>query len=216
MPGVAPRRGTGDELLQGADSSGENEAPEAASDDRSDPCGEDRLARLMEGYQRADREAVTQLVDCLSGRLMRFFERQTRDWASAEDLLQEFWMRVHRSRHAYRPGSRVLPWAYAIARRASIDRYRRLSRAHRVECDFEEGMNEAAQVRVGLAPEARMDLWRGLNALTEKERETLHLLKVEGLSLEDVSRVTGASVTAVKQRVHRAYLKLRNTLRGGS
>lgn len=66
------------------------------------------------------------------------------------------------------------------------------------------------------APEEKTpsDVWRHVHALTESEQEAIHLLKVQGLSLEEVSRITGASVTAVKQRAHRAYVKLRVALQG--
>jgi RNA polymerase sigma-70 factor (ECF subfamily) len=60
--------------------------------------------------------------------------------------------------------------------------------------------------------EARLDIRRHLERLTGIEREVFHLLKVQGLTLEEVSAITGASVTAVKQRAHRAYLKLRLAL----
>jgi RNA polymerase sigma-70 factor (ECF subfamily) len=48
-----------------------------------------------------------------------------------------------------------------------------------------------------------------LRTLPTAQRETIWLLKVSGLSLEEVARATGSSVGAVKQRAHRAYEKLR-------
>ena len=48
-----------------------------------------------------------------------------------------------------------------------------------------------------------------LETLPAAQRETIWLLKVSGLSLEEVARATGSSVGAVKQRAHRAYEKLR-------
>src|SRR5271170_6010281 len=87
------------------------------------------LDRLMTRYQQADPEAPAALIGALSPALLRFF--RTQDLMSreqADDLLQETWLRIHRVRHTYRPGQPVLPWVYAIARRARVDGYRKLRR----------------------------------------------------------------------------------------
>jgi len=61
------------------------------------------------------------------------------------------------------------------------------------------------------APERKrtLALTELLRTLPAAQRETIWLLKVSGLSLEEVARATGSSVGAVKQRAHRAYEKLR-------
>ena len=65
--------------------------------------------------------------------LFRYFRGYTRDVAEAEDLLQEAWFRIHRARHTYRPGLRVLPWLFSIAEHTRIDAYRRLARRRQRE-----------------------------------------------------------------------------------
>ena len=180
---------------------------------KAKPCGETRLQELMVLYQQADRAAAVELVECLSPMLYRFLKQQTSTRMIAEDLLQDCWLRIHRSRHSYRPGSRLLPWVFAIARRARIDGFRRYMRREMRETPLSEEFGSAVAVS---APEEKTpgDVWRHVHALTESEQEAIHLLKVQGLSLEEVSRITGASVTAIKQRAHRAYVKLRVALQG--
>jgi RNA polymerase sigma-70 factor (ECF subfamily) len=51
-----------------------------------------------------------------------------------------------------------------------------------------------------------------LAPLSESQREVLEMLKVAGMSLEEVARATSCSVGSVKQKVHRAYEKLRRTM----
>jgi RNA polymerase sigma-70 factor (ECF subfamily) len=51
-----------------------------------------------------------------------------------------------------------------------------------------------------------------LALLTESEREVIEMLKVMGMSLEEVARATSCTVGSVKQKAHRAYKKLRVTL----
>jgi len=51
-----------------------------------------------------------------------------------------------------------------------------------------------------------------LAPLPESQREVIEMMKVAGMSLEEVARATSSSVGSVKQKVHRAYKKLRETM----
>ena len=62
------------------------------------------------------------------------------------------------------------------------------------------------------APHQADELEALLAPLSESQREVIAMLKVEGMSLEEVARATSSSVGSVKQKVHRAYKKLRETL----
>src|SRR5690348_5854106 len=79
------------------------------------------LRDLMIRYQAADSAAVEVLVARLSPALLRFLSAPhlTRD--RAEDILQDFWLRLHRSRQTYRPSEPVLPWIFAVARHTALD-----------------------------------------------------------------------------------------------
>lgn len=164
----------------------------------------------MAGYQAGDLTAAKSLIDCLSPQLHRFFDAQSRNPADADDLLQEAWLRIHRARHTYRRGKPVLPWIYAIARRVRVDHYRRHVRTTRHEQRWEQLDDEVA-TSPPEAPRAE-DLEALLAPLPESQREVLQMLKVAGMSLEEVARATSCSVGSVKQKVHRAYEKLRQTM----
>ena len=168
--------------------------------------GGEELAAWMARYQQADADAARALIEALSPALFRFLAGQLGDRNEADDMLQEAWLRIHRVRHTYRAGEPVLPWVFAIARRVRIDNYRKRRRI---------GMHETAVERLpeaaaGTAPQPRgPGLPAMLAALPEGQREVIVLLKVEGLSLEEVARATSSTVGAVKQKAHRAYEKLR-------
>ena len=167
------------------------------------------LDRWMERYQQADPDAPTALVSALSPALLRFFNIQVASREQADDLLQETWLRIHRVRHTYRPGEPVLPWIYAIARRVRVDGYRRTRRIKRHETAME------VLPRLPAPAEARNPLPTFntlVAALPEAQREVVTMLKVGGLSLEEVARATSSTVGAVKQKAHRAYKRLRKLL----
>src|SRR5712691_7316396 len=102
--------------------------PTSTAMKRDERAGEGELPELMVRYQNGDAEAVEELIRRLSPGLLRFLAASDLSRSDAEDLLQECWMRVHRSRHTYRPTERVLPWVFAIARHTRLDAYRRRRR----------------------------------------------------------------------------------------
>jgi RNA polymerase sigma-70 factor, ECF subfamily len=168
------------------------------------------LEELMAGYQAGDFAAARSLIDRLSPQLHRFFDAQSRYPADADDLLQEAWLRIHRARQTYRRGRPLLPWIYAIARRVRVDHYRRSVRTTIHEQRWEQAADE---VSASPAETPRADDLEALLApLSESQREVLEMLKVAGMSLEEVARATSCSVGSVKQKVHRAYEKLRRTM----
>ncbi|MEO8595758.1 MAG: sigma-70 family RNA polymerase sigma factor, partial [Candidatus Solibacter sp.] len=124
----------------------------------------------------------------------------------ADDLLQETWLRIHQVRHTYRPGEPVLPWLYAIARHIRVDHYRKALRSESRERSLAEG-REVAQPPAGID-----DLESLLATLPESQREVIAMLKISGMTVEEVARATSSSVGSVKQKAHRAYQKLRESI----
>jgi RNA polymerase sigma-70 factor (ECF subfamily) len=167
------------------------------------------LDRWMERYQQADPDAPATLVGALSPALLRFFKSQVATREQADDLLQQTWLRIHRVRHTYRPGEPVLPWIYAIARRVRVDGYRRTRRItlHEIAMDVLPERPVQAKAR---NPDPAFDTL--VAALPEAQREVVTMLKVGGLTLEEVACATSSTVGAVKQKAHRAYEGLRKIL----
>jgi RNA polymerase sigma-70 factor (ECF subfamily) len=166
------------------------------------------LRALMTQYQRADYAALEELVRHLSPLLLRYFSSSHVDGAGAGDMLQDCWIRIHRSRHSYRASEPVLPWIYAIARYTRLDAYRKRRRRERQEvlmAAVPEGLNQAP-------PSAGEDFEMLVAALPDSQREVLVMLKVLGMSLEEVASATSSTVGAVKQKAHRAYVTLRRAM----
>jgi RNA polymerase sigma-70 factor (ECF subfamily) len=168
------------------------------------------LPMLMVRYQQGDYEAATALINRLSPPLHRFFLAQFVSRRYADDLLQETWLRIHEARHTYRQGQPVLPWLYAIARNIRVDHYRKASRTETREesLDSSADFPRASPQHAGRNP----DLEALLGGLPASQREVIAMLKVSGMSLEEVARATSSSVGSVKQKAHRAYERLRKGL----
>ena len=179
------------------------------SEPRAPESSTPELEQLMVQYQGGDADAARALAGLLSVQLHSFFASQMGDRAEAEDMTQETWLRIHRVRRTYRHGEPLLPWVYAIARRVRIDAYRKRRRlpAH-----------GAAAIDVSALPSPEgadgLPTFADLVApLPASQREALTLLQVNGLTIEEIARATASTSGAVKQKVHRAYERLRVLLR---
>ena len=158
------------------------------------------LDRWMQRYQQADPDAPGALVAALSPALLRFFRSQVSSREQADDLLQDTWLRIHRVRHTYRAGDPVLPWVYTIARRVRVDNYRKRIRM------------SSREMSVDVLPEVptRNDETSSLPSfeelvavLPESQREVVTMLKVDGLSLEEIARVTSSTSGPTVSRTRR-------------
>jgi len=168
------------------------------------------LETLMARYQEGDLAAATALIQRLSPQLHRFFVIQMGNRTEADDLLQETWLRIHKVRNTYRTGEPVLPWLYAIARSIRVDHYRKGRRTGARERPLSDVPEAATPKAAGSG--GTSDLQTILAMLPESQREVIEMLKVTGMSLEEVARATSSSVGSVKQKAHRAYEKLRERL----
>jgi RNA polymerase sigma-70 factor (ECF subfamily) len=169
------------------------------------------LRDLMVQYQHADPAALDELVLRVSPPLLRYFSGSRFGRNEAEDMLQDCWIRIHRSRHTYRSSEPVMPWIYAIARHTRLDAYRKRKRL------------ESREVLVASVPDVlhqtepqelreRDEFDRLVASLPDAQREVIVMLKVSGMSLEEVANATSSTIGAVKQKAHRAYTALRRAL----
>src|SRR5882724_1975315 len=163
----------------------------------------------MLGYQRGDPVATSALIRQISPLLLRFFASQSGSRTEAEDLLQNTWLQIHKARHTHRPGEPVLPWFYAIARHVRVDGYRRSYRIRSREQTMFPLPERPDRART--VPTADFD--ELIAVLPVSQREVVSMLKVSGMSLEEVARATSSSVGSVKLKAHRAYEKLRAVLK---
>ena len=192
----------------GVDNRLETVSPDATGTARQN---EDLLRELMVRYQQGDAAAVETLVANLSPALLRFCSGPGMSLSDAEDLLQDCWLRIHRARHTYLPSEPLLPWIFAVARHTRLDAYRRRRRLGSREVLVAVRPESASS-----APAPESDVMDLVNRLPDTQREVILMLKVVGMSLEEVARATSSTAGAIKQKAHRAYAALRRMLAAGS
>ncbi len=180
---------------------------------------------LVKELQRGAPNAVEALVDHYGAWIHRMAARLLGDPRDAEEVTQDVLMTVVGKIGTFRGQAAFSSWLYRIAANAAYDRLR--SRRSRAEVSLEpllplfdeEGRHIQPVVDwsseledPAVAREARSALERSIGRLPAEYRIVLLLRDVEGLANEEVADALGLTVAAVKSRLHRARLFLRQEL----
>jgi RNA polymerase sigma-70 factor (ECF subfamily) len=186
-------------------------APEAKKE--MDPQERD-LCAFMEGYLEGRIEAFDALYAALSGRIRGYLLSQCRDAALADDLLQDTFMQIHRSRRTYEPGRPVTPWVFAIARHVYLMKRRSAGRRLRFEETLAADTKSNDVPRDDLKTLVEQDqVRRALDQVPADQREALLLHHVEGWSFVEIAARLGIRVNAAKTRAFRGMRKMRGHLK---
>jgi RNA polymerase sigma-70 factor (ECF subfamily) len=177
---------------------------------------------LLSAAQAGDRAAREELLDRHQRRVYRFGLKMCRDPEDAKDILQETLLAFARTLKDFRGASSVSTWLYTIARSFCIKRRRRSKFApeHEESLEAVEPGAEARQIAdpsrtpdeslAGRQVEAALE--DAISGLEPMYREVLVLRDVEGLTAPEVAEVMGLSVEAVKSRLHRARVAVREAV----
>lgn len=176
-----------------------------------DDAGHDFESALKPLWMRAqagDEAAYRESLERIAARLRAYLRRRMQATPDdVEDLVQEILLALHLQRGTYDPALPVSAWALAVARHKLVDLWRRRGRREALH----EVLDEVDESLLATAPdagEARSDLDRLLLELPAVQRQAILLTKVEGLSVTEASRRTGASESAIKVQVHRGLKRL--------
>ena len=168
---------------------------------------------LMVNYSLGDTEAFDELYHRNKGALYRYFLRQTRQAALAEEFAHEVWLRVINARNQYLPKAKFTTYIYQIAHNCLIDHYRKLSTKQEVDCD--EQVIDAMPTSDG-DPEAVADhnqvqraLLQLIQELPAEQREVFILKEEANLSIEEIANIVTENPETVKSRMRYAMQKLK-------
>jgi RNA polymerase sigma-70 factor (ECF subfamily) len=174
--------------------------------------------QVMRRYAAGEDAAFDELYAALSPRLYSFCVRLAGRSGDAEDLFQEAFLKLHRSRATYVSGASVLHWAFAIVRSTHLDRLRKRARRPEKLVASTDEVLEAILSNAG-SPESELHaealarvVEQELQRMSERNRSAYILLKIEGLTAAEAAAVLGTTGDAVKQRAFRAYEALREAL----
>ncbi|MFK7895476.1 MAG: RNA polymerase sigma factor [Myxococcota bacterium] len=188
----------------------------------------DQDARLMLSFREGDRDALSKLYEKWAAPLLRYLERIVKNPATAEELLQDTFIRVHGARDRYSPDAAFSTWLFRIGRNLALNE---LDRARNRNPHFTadspsdgdrrsgDGSDRKSNVVALVSPlpaqdevaDARREkakMEAALGEIPERQRSALWLAVVEGHSYAEVADILETSTASVKSLVHRARAQL--------
>lgn len=174
---------------------------------------------LLRAAREGDKEALEALLLRYQPRVYRFGMKMCGHPEDASDVLQETLLAMARTVGDFRGASSLSTWLYTIARSFCIKKRRRSKFAPEVEESLEAGLDGGHDhlADPSRSPEEELAnrqveaaLEDAIRSLEPMYREVLVLRDVEGLTAAETAEVLGISVEAVKSRLHRARVAVRN------
>ena len=176
---------------------------------------------ILTDVANGDIEAYGKIVNRYRGRLYNFVFRFVGDRETAEDIVQEAFLRAYRKRNEYRAIANFSTWLFTIAGNLAKSELRRRKRwrlfpLHRDE-ENETGMELPDESyrpdRITESSIADVQIHQAIMSLSENYRQVILLRDVEGLSYQEIAEISRCPVGTVKSRVNRARLKLQQKLK---
>jgi len=183
-------------------------------------------ADLVVGLQAGDAAAYRRFVEENSASVYNLALKLLGDEQEAEDVLQETFLSAFRAIDRFEGRSKLSTWLYRVAYNASLMHLRKRQRMTTFSLDQHYGDEEQSSLVPGnllvdwsavpddhlLTAEARQEMDRAIAQLPESLRSTFVLRDIQGLSGAETAEILGITVQAVKNRLHRARLNLRDHL----
>ena len=177
----------------------------------------------LEALQNGDMAEFARLVDAYSTQIYRLALKMLGDEQDAEDVLQNTFMKALQAIAGFEGRSSLSTWLYRIAVNEALMSLRRQKPTIPVAMDYEDDDDELQHPTQFtdwcclpeedlLSEEARRHLDQAIRRLPEKLRVVFLLRDIEGLSIRETSEALDLTETAVKTRLLRARLNLREQL----
>lgn len=183
--------------------------------------------RLMLRVRDDDEAAFGELVERFQHRLVAVMHHLIGNVDEAEDLAQEAFLRVYRTRKKYTPKAKFSTWLFTIANNLALNALRDRQRRPLLPLEVRESgplgtrpLEAAASARdeppaYNLQQQELAEIVRrALDDLNERQRVAIVLNKFEDMNYADIADVMGLSSKAVKSLLSRARAKLREVLQG--
>jgi len=192
----------------------------------ADPvAGELTDADVMLRVKAGDDSAFDYLVQKYRRPIINFMYRMAHNTAAAEDLAQEVFLRVYRSRTSYEPSAKFTTWLYRIATNLGVN-YARDTRYQRPEntVNLDEPDTDTGQTPdlADKAPNVEEEILRRerlaaikqkVEALPERQKMAVLMHKYQQMDYRQIAEVLKLSESATKSLLFRAYETLRNELK---
>jgi RNA polymerase sigma-70 factor, ECF subfamily len=184
-------------------------------------AGLERDAELMLRVREGDDTSFSLLLERHRRPVVHFLFRMVLNQAIAEELAQEVFLRVYRSRTSYEPTAKFTTWLFRIATHVALNSIRD-GKKEKGHASLNEEMLDGVERQVAddqpsieqeMLRQARFrEIRAAVDELPEKQKAAVLMHKYEGLEYQQIARVLQCSESALKSLLFRAYQTLRGKL----
>ena len=180
---------------------------------------------LMERYRDGDVAAFERLLERHEQKVFHFIYRYVRERETANELLQEAFLRVVKVAGTYSRKAKFTTWLYTIARNLCIDHVRKARHRRTLSLDTPHGDDPEGPTLMDRIPDADSDAYRRTDAaeikarveqaigqLSNEQREVFVMRQFQTLAFKDIAAVVGVSENTIKSRMRYALENLRLAL----
>ncbi|HEY4552714.1 MAG TPA: RNA polymerase sigma factor [Bacillaceae bacterium] len=161
-----------------------------------------------------DKQAYAHIINKYKNPLYATVVRMVKNPQDAQDLVQEAFIKVYSQLGKYERKSSFSSWLYRVAINHCMDEFRKKhNRLQHVEMNEEKAPNTEHPEVVFLKKEKNRQLEKLIRTLPEEERWIILLRYVNELSYAEISELTGIPVSHVRNKLHRAKKKMRETVK---
>jgi RNA polymerase sigma-70 factor, ECF subfamily len=181
----------------------------------------ERDAELMLRVREGDQASFSLLLERHRSPVLHFLYRMVQNQAVSEDLAQEVFLRVYRSRNTYEPTAKFTTWLFRIATHLALN-WIRDGRNEKLQESLDRETGEGAPRQVAdrvrtieqeMVYQSRLgEVRQAIEALPGKQRAAVLMHKYEEMEYSQIARSLGCSESAVKSLLYRAYEALRGRL----
>jgi RNA polymerase sigma-70 factor, ECF subfamily len=181
----------------------------------------ERDAQLMLRVREGDDTSFALLLERHRGPVVHFLYRMVQNQAVSEELAQEVFLRVYRSRETYEPTAKFTTWLFRIATHVALNsiRDRKKEKGHEsLDEEMLDGMERQVAdrqptIEQDMVHEVKLrEVRQAIEDLPAKQRAAVLMHKYEGLDYAQIAVVLSCSESAIKSLLFRAYEALRDRL----
>ncbi len=159
---------------------------------------------LMLLYQNGSEEAFQALYSRHSSKIFGYVKSRIKNREEAQELFQEVFVKIHKSKHLYNRTFPVLPWIFTVTKNALIDRARAVKVKEEVLYDVDLIAAPEVAFEAGVS-----NLSPVLSELSNVQRKAIELRYLNDQSFEEISKVLKTSPLNVRKIVSRGVQQLR-------
>lgn len=173
---------------------------------------------VMELFQGGYDEAFTEIVERYRDKIHNFIFRYTRNHLDCEDIVQETYFRVYRSRHSYERIARFSTWLYTIANNLARSHYKKNSRLKTTSIFETDSNNQEYEIDIvdtEQTPDNDVNtsimmeyVQKALSHIPVEFKDVIVMRDIQNLTYEEIMEITGLPMGTVKSRINRGRVRL--------